>query len=451
VSAMPAALWERLTESHRLAEFLPDAEGVIERRHSPVAGLLIVVVALIFVGVLVWSAATEVEQVVRAPGQVEPAGRVKIINHQDGGRIAEIHVVEGQEVVGGTPLVSFDPEEAEARLVELTGRWQLRGAEVARFEAEAGGGELAVDPEIAAARADLVAEQQALLVSRREAHQSRIAVLTQTIERQGGEVRTAAAELQRLRAGHGLLKEQLDGVRVLAEKGLYPRLRLVAVERQLSDLNGDIHKAVAHHEAAEAALAEARNRLEGLEREQRSIVLAELATARSERDQLAEARRRQAAMLRNLVVRAPVAGIVQDIAVTSPGQSVGSNQPIMRLVPTGGALVVEARVHNQDIGYVRVGQPVKVKVHAYDFLRFGALSGAVEQIDADAVVDPKSGALSYGIVVRTDGAELAEGIARVKVVPGMAVDVDLLVGERTILSFLTDRIFHLRAAAFREG
>jgi hypothetical protein len=90
-------LWERFAGSHRLAEFLPDAEGVIERRHSPVAGLLIVVVAMTFGGAVAWSALTEVEQVVRADGQVEPAGRVKVINHPDGGRVAEINVVEGQQ------------------------------------------------------------------------------------------------------------------------------------------------------------------------------------------------------------------------------------------------------------------------------------------------------------------------------------------------------------------
>ena len=176
-----------------------------------------------------------------------------------------------------------------------------------------------------------------------------------------------------------------------------------------SDLAGDIQKGGARREAAEAALAEAQSRHQALERERRSTVLAELAAARAERDQLGEAHRRQATTLRNLVVRAPVDGIVQDIAITSAGQSVGSNQPLMKLVPTGGGLVVEAKVQNQDIGYVRVGQPVKVKVHAYDFLRYGTLAGKIEQIDADAVVDPKTGALTYGIMVRTESAELAHG------------------------------------------
>jgi HlyD family type I secretion membrane fusion protein len=443
--------WERFASSHRLAEFLPDAEGVIERRHSPVAGLLIVVVALTFCGLVAWSALTEVEQVVIAAGQVEPAGRVKVINHPDGGRIAGIDVVEGQQVAAGAPLVRFDGEEMHAKLVELTGRWQLRSIEAARLVAEIEGGELTVEPELAQARPDLVAEQQALLASRRDAHLSRSEALVQTIERRAKEVQSMTAEVQRLRASHALVKEQLDAVRGLADKGLYPRLRVVTIERELSDLAGDIQKASAGREAAEAALAEAQSRHQALEREQRSTVLAELAAARSERDQLAEAYRRQATTSRNLVVRAPVAGIVQDIAITGPGQSVGSNEPLMKLVPTGGGLVVEARVQNRDIGYVRVGQPVKVKVHAYDFLRYGSLAGQIEQIDADAVVDPKTGALTYGIMVRTETAELALEQTKVEVVPGMAVDVDLLVGERTVLSYLTDRIFRLREAAFREG
>jgi HlyD family type I secretion membrane fusion protein len=442
--------WERFAEGHRLAEFLPDAEGVVERRHSPVAGLLIVVVALVFGGALAWSALTEVEQVVRAAGQVEPADRVKMINHPDGGRIATIHVVEGQQVRAGAPLLSFDAEQVHARLAELTARWQIRSIETARLLAEAKGDDMVVDPDLGGIRPDLVAEQQALLLSRREAHQSRVAALAQNVEQRKKDLQGAAAELDRVRASHALLNEQLEAVKGLADKGLYPRLRVVSLERQLSDLAGDIHKARAQLEAAEAALAEAGSRHDALEREQRASVLAELAAARTERDQLSEAHRRQAATLRDLVVRAPVDGIVQDIAA-SPGQSVGSNDPLMKLVPTGGALVVEARVQNRDIGYVRVGQPVEVKVHAYDFLRHGTLAGQIEQIDADAVVDPRTGALTYGVLVRTAGDELVRDGVAVKVVPGMAVDVDLLVGERTILSYLTDRIFHLGEAAFREG
>jgi membrane fusion protein, adhesin transport system len=242
----------------------------------------------------------------------------------------------------------------------------------------------------------------------------------------------------------------VQAVRTLAEKGLYPRLRLVALERELSDVVGDAKKAEARLAAAQAALAEAESRRRSLEREQQSAVLTELAAAEAERDRLAEARNRAQTQLRNRVVRAPVDGIVQELAA-APGQSVGSNQPLMKLVPTGGGLVIEARVDNQDVGYVRVGQLATVKVRAFDFLRYGTLEGRIERIAADATADPESGTYPYRIVVRTDRAELGTGENRLAVAPGMVVDVDLLVGERTILSYLTDRILRLREDAFREG
>lgn len=435
----------------RFAEFLPDAKGVVERGHSPVAGLLILIIAGVFGSLLGWAALTEIEQVVQANGEVEPAGRVKIVNHPDGGRIAEVHVVEGQRVAAGEPLVTFDPELIRTQLAELTGRLEVKSAEAARLEAEAGGRDLVVDPELAAARPGLVAEQQTLLESRRQAYASRAEGLAHEIAKRRNELASIAAELVRLNAAQALASQQLEAVRGLADKGLYPRLRLVAVERELSDLVGDVHKTEAQHAAARAALAEATSQHDGLERDWRSSLLAELSAATAERDRLAEAQKRQAATLRNLVVRAPVDGIVQDLSVTTPGQSVGSNQPLMKVVPTGGGLVIEARVANRDIGQLRLGQPAKIKVQAYDFLRYGTLAGAIERIAADATVDPKTGALTYGITVRTDGAELGTGEDRFSVVPGMAVEVDLLTGQRTVLSYLTDRIFRLKATAFREG
>ncbi len=439
------------SDGHRYADFLPDAEGLVERRHSPAAGLLILALAGVFGGLVAWAALTEVEQVVRAEGQVEPAGRVKVVNHPDGGRIAAIHVADGDAIAAGAPLVTFDGELAQAELAELTGRWQVKAAEAARLRAEASGAEPAFDAALLQQRPELVRQQRELLETRRAAHASRAETLQQTVERRASELASLAAELKSFRSSQGLVGKEVTAVRSLAEKGLYPRLRLVALERELSDVVGETRKAEADLAAAEAALAEAESRQRALEREQRATVLAELAAAEAERDRLAEARRRAEALLRNMVVRAPVDGIVQELAVTTPGQSVGSNQPIMKLVPTGGGLVIDARVDNQDVGYIRVGQGARVKVRAFDFLRYGTLAGRVERIAADATVDPESHTYPYRIIVRTEAAALGEGEHRLAVVPGMVVDIDLLAGERTILSYLTDRILRLREDAFRDG
>jgi multidrug efflux pump subunit AcrA (membrane-fusion protein) len=112
--------------------------------------------------------------------------------------------------------------------------------------------------------------------------------------------------------------------------------------------------------------------------------------------------------------------------------------------------VVEAKVGNQDVGRLRPGRPATVKVRAFDYLRYGTLDGTLQKIAADATPDPRTGELTYAVTVVTGRAHLGPGPDEFAVAPGMLVDVDLKVGQRTILSYLTDRILRLREA-FREG
>lgn len=430
-------------EADRARELLAD-------RSSLLAGALITTVAGLFMALLGWLAWAQVDEVVHAAGAVEPAGRVKIVNHPRGGRVAQIHVREGDLVAAGAPLVTLDGEVARSERSELLGRLQLRTFEVARLEAEAADSAMRVDPALEAARPDLAAAQRALLQARAAAQQSRRETLEGAVQTRRGELRTAAAEVGRLRNSLTLLTQQRDAVRALAERGLYPTLKLVAVERQYSDDAGELTKAEAGLESAQSALAEAQSRLEGLATERRSEVLAELAAATAERDRLGEQLRAQDAILGALVVAAPSAGIVQEIVVTAAGQAVAPHETLMKLVPQSEGLVVEAKVANRDIGRLHAGMSATVKVRAFDYLRYGSLDGVVQKVAADATPDPRTGDLAYGVTVVTARSHFGARAGEFDVVPGMAVDVELKVGERTILSYLTDRIFRAKEA-FREG
>ncbi len=435
----------------QFAEFLPDTEGIIACRHSPAAGRLIIAIALMVGFALLWSGITEVEQVVRADGQVEPAGKVKIVNHPVGGRVADVLVGEGEWVLAGQPLLAFDSELARAELDDLIARWQAKAAEAARLRAEAMNSSLVFDSGLPETRPDLIIQQSDLLKAREQSRGTRRRGLSQAIERFGHEVESLQADLGRLQNSENMLGQQVGAVRNLTEQGLYPRLQLIAAERQLGDIAGDVRKTAARLASARAALAEAKSQRESFELEWRSLALAQLAEVEAERDRLAEARKRQETTLRNLVVRAPADGIIQDLAVTGAGQSVGSNQPLMKLVPTGNGLVIRAMVENRDIGYIELGQSAKIKVRAFDFLRYGSLDGEIVRIAADATADRQDGALRYGITLKTEQSELTDGEEWHSVVPGMKVDVDLFVRKRTILSYLTDRIFRIPDQVFREG
>jgi HlyD family type I secretion membrane fusion protein len=434
------------------ADFLPDANALIERRSSPLAGVLIASIAVLVAATLAWLAWAEVEEVVRAQGRIEPAGRVKLVNHPQGGRVSIVHVRDGERVAAGTPLITFDPAVGEGEHAELLGRWQARAAETARLEAEAAGRTvLGLAPEIVAARPDLAEAQTRLLKARAAAQASRHEELTRAVLTRRNELRTVAAEEQRIKNSLVLFRQQLDAVKELADRGLYPRLRLVAVEREVGDTQGELKKTQASIAAAQSALAEGQSRLDGLDREWHSEVLAELAQSTAERDRMREQLRSQQTRLGNMVVRAPVAGYVDSLMLTGPGQAVGPNDMLMKLVPADEGLQIEARVANEDIGRIREGMPAVVKVRAYDYLRYGSLEGTVQKIAADASPERETGALRYTVTVVTDRQRLGAVAGSQELAPGMMVDVELEVGARTIMSYLTDRLIKLHDGAFKEG
>jgi membrane fusion protein, adhesin transport system len=434
------------------AELLPgDIRAMLERRRSPVAGLLIGTIALLLTASLAWTAWARIDEVVKAQGQVEPVDRVKLINHPRGGRVATLEVGEGERVEAGQVLLTFAPEVDAKQLAELRGRWQARLVEVAVLKAEVEDTSLAPPAELLAHRPDLVVQAEERLAARRQARDEQRATLRRNVEGHQAALRTAEAEVVRLENGSQLLAQQFASVRELTDRGLYPRLKMVEMERQISDLQGELAKARALVVSARAALGESESRQKAFDSDWRRGLLEELSSALAERDQLVEKLGAQDAVMAELVLTAPVDGIVQELKPAAAGQSIAPNEAIMKLVPMGDGLVIKALVANPDIGRVTSGMAATVKVRAYDFARFGAIEGVVTRVSADAISETEPDKLpSFAVEVMTLRDHLGDDGA-LPVLPGMVVDVELRVGERSILSYLTDTLITVRDRAFKEG
>jgi len=109
-----------------------------------------------------------------------------------------------------------------------------------------------------------------------------------------------------------------------------------------------------------------------------------------------------------------------------------------------------AGISNDDIGHISIGQKATVKLQTYDFVRFGALEGAVEQIAADAVMDRETGQMLFNVTIRTERSYLGATPSDQPVHLGMQAIVDLHIGKRSILSYLTDRLDRTTQSALRE-
>lgn len=434
----------------RYSDFLPEAQAIAAREASPIARALIFVIALLFALALSWAWLSEVEQVATAPAVVRPAGKVKIVNHPEGGRIAAIHVREGETVAEGQQLIQFDRGAVLEEIARRAAEWLALTGEAARLKAESNEGALDFPAELATARPDIVRTQTRLFDTRRRALIARRSVADKVIEQRDREAGGMAARLEQLEKSLGILRQQEAAVAELAGKGYFPRLRHLSIKRQISELEGQISETKEGAMAAFSALAEAHSRRRSVDEEWHSETLGRLTEIRREANNARSALVQEQSRLRNLVLYASTAGVVQNLAVTTPGQSVAANEALLNIVPSQGQLIIEAKVSNDDIGYVRVGQTATIKVQTYDFIRFGTLNGVVQHVAADATEDKKTGQRTFSVLVKADRTWLSDGNRKLPVNPGMQVSVDLRMGERSILSYLTDRISRTTQSAFRE-
>ena len=439
--------WVRRAE---FVDFLPQGQGIAEREAAPLARLLIFVIGLAFCAMLAWAALGRVDQVATAPGVVRPAGKVKIVNHADGGRVAAIHVSEGEKVRAGRVLIDLDPDFLKEEVAKLEREWDAFSARATRLEAEARGATPEYSSTLETKRPDLVMMQRQIHDARRQSLAARRDAADQVIERRAREAGASAAREKQLTRGFGILRQQEAALSDLADKGYFPRLRYLSILRQVSDLKGDIAETMEVARGARSALAEARTLRMSIDKEWQSETLKELASVQRERDQAKHSLAQAESRFRNLSVRAPIDGIVQNISITAPGQAIRANEPLLSIVPTSAQLIVETQVSNDDIGYISIGQKATVKVQTYDFVRFGALDGIVEQIAADAVMDRATGQMMFNVSVRTDRSHLGPRPVDQPVNPGMQAIVDLHIGKRSILSYLTDRLDRTTQNAFRE-
>jgi len=451
--ALESRGFARAVAPARYADFLPDAQAIAAREHSPFARILLVAIAFFTVLALVWAALASVDKVATAPGRVRPDSQVKIINHAEGGRIQEIFVTEGQRVTAGAPLVSFDPEFLDEEVSRLREEWMTFAAQAARLEAESINSDTVVFPEnLQDANPTLLNSQRSLFQSRRASFLSRQNGAEESVIRFSREADALRDRISSLEETVEIRADQEDATRQATERGYYSRLRYLTIKNELVEAQGQLTTRREDLAAKEAQKAEAEKRREQVDDDYHSEVLELLVQTRQQRDSLARELSQSETRKSRLVLTSPVDGIVQNLTVTSSGQAVNDNEPLMNVIPTGDKLIIEARVSNNDIGFIELGQEAEIRVNTYDFVKFGTLKGKVTQIAGDASEDPGTEAsnFNYVVLVRTDRTHLGPEPTDQPVLPGMQVTADFKLGTRTILSFLTDRVSQTAQTALRE-
>ncbi len=237
--------------------------------------------------------------------------------------------------------------------------------------------------------------------------------------------------------------------RSLYEQGLNSKVLFLNIQRELNEAQGNLSGVVAEQARARETIAEAKLRLNELEKSQREESITELGRLGGEIAQAREALRKLRDRVARLEIVAPTRGYIKGLQFTTIGGVIAPAQVVMELVPIDDVLIAETRISTEDIGHVHLGQPVTVKVSAFDFIRYGGIQGELVSISASTFVD-EDGRPYYKGKVALEADAVGEGASAQKIIPGMTVQADIQTGERTLLQYLLKPVYVSLDQAFSE-
>ena len=406
-------------------------------------------IAAFFIVMFVWIAVAEVDTVTRADGRVIPSAKLQVIQNLEGGIVAEILVKQGQVVQAGDSLVALSSLQHEG---DMKSRYQqLLGLEAraARLVALANGRQPQFPQSVVDTAPDLMAVEMATFLSKTLEQESQLAVLSAQMDQKARELDEAQIALISTRKSLEMAREERTTVARLVERGLEPRLELLRIERAYSEQEGRADISVVTIERLRSANKELAARKDAMVRQMRSEALNELNRTMAELAAIKEGMPALADKVARTHIKSPMNGIVNRVFVNTVGGIVRPGDPIVDVVPSDDQLVVDAMVTPKDIGFVKIGQPARVKVTAYDYSIFGALDGTVKSISADAVPNEKGEAF-FQVRIETKTRAIEAIDKKLPIMPGMQAQIDIITGKKTILKFLSKPIVAVQENAFRE-
>jgi hemolysin D len=436
-------------------QFAPDILRIQRTPPRPLPRMVLRVALALFASAVLWAFYGRLDIVAVAQGKLVPQSALKIVQPAEAGIVTHILVREGQQVREGEILMRMDPTIATADMASLRTELQQKALAVRRIDAELTGREFSVragDP------AALFAEARAQYLANLRAQQAAVEHERSTGERFRQEMLVARETSDKMKQTLPHYRSQDEAFRKLEREGYAGRLIADDKARERIEREQDFRtqEHVVAREQANIALSD--KRVAQLETDYLRRLRVERAEVSDRVQRLEQEIAKQGHRTALLELRAPQDGRVKDLATHTVGTVTQPGTILMTVVPVDESLLAEVWLSNEDVGFVRAGQDVKVKLAAFQFQKYGMLNARVERIAADATDrqeagtdQGKSGApLAYRTSLLLERQVLEVDRASYRLVPGMQVAAEIKLGERTVMEYLLSPVQKAFHEAARE-
>lgn len=430
-------------------EFLPDYLEVLERPPSKVARFFALTIVGICGLVLAWAILFELDVIASAPGKIVVNQRTKTVQAQDQGEVARILVRNGQRVSVGDVLIELNPVTAQAEVERIGSQKMLSALEVARLTALLGSDPPAqfmpginMDPnKVRQAREYLMSD-----------HAERLDRLRALASRLSENKSKRAAAHRSIEETEGLLdnaRRRYEMRRQLSEKDLISKAQFLETEREYLERDRELSQQRSSLDLLTTEEETLRSEGARQESDWRRTVMARLSDERRKLLDLEQEFIKANEQSRRQTITAPENGVVQQLTVTTLGSVVKPGQDVLVIVPALDELEADVTLFNKDVGFVRSGQTVEVKVDSFPYTKFGTIRGEVVNVSLDAVQDEKLG-LVYPTKLKLKSQSIVVEGNSIRLSAGMAVTAEVNTGTRRVIDYVLSPIQAYASEALRE-
>ncbi|MEJ0038726.1 MAG: HlyD family type I secretion periplasmic adaptor subunit [Gammaproteobacteria bacterium] len=419
--------------------------------------LMLWVIVSLFVTLLVWSAVAQLDIVAVAEGRLVPQTLVKIVQPAEAGVLREIRVTEGQRVRKGQVLVRLDPTLAAADRGVAASQLQLKQLQLRRIEAQLSSSLLTERP---GDDARLLAQVRLEGTAREGAFREQLAAEEATRSRMQSDLAGAREVFTKLEVTLPAFQRAAEAYTKLASEKLVGSLEAEDRARIALEKAQELRAQRETVSSLEAALTSQAHRTQQVRGTYASSLQSERSQLLAEVAQLDADLRKQGYREGLMELRAPEDGIVKELATTTLGAVVQPGTVLLSVVPQEEPLAAEIYIRNDDVGFVREGQPVRLKLAAYTFTKYGLVEGTVETISADAYSNAQTsrGTNDHGTTsdapfkarVRLQTQSLTANGETLSLVAGMQVQAEIRQGTRSVLEYLVSPVQRVSAQAGLE-
>lgn len=404
----------------------------------------------IFIAFFIWGMVGTLDIVSMTDGEVIPSSKVKTIQHLEGGIVRKIDVREGQVVKKGQALVHLEQIISGADLSELQVRTNSLIIRIARLEAEASEADAPIFPdELSQKFPVIVAQEMDQFRVRTSDLKNRLNTQNEAIAQKDETIRQMKARLSNMRASLKLHQEKVTISEQLLKDELTNRYMHLDLLTKLNELKGSISETRSSLSSANSAFKEAQAQHQQIKTSALNEVQNDLNDSRGNLRELNQRLIKFKDSVSRTVVRATVDGTIKTLYVVTEGGVIRPGDPVVDLVPQGDRLVIESQLPTGDIGYVRVGQAVSIKLASSDAAHFKVIKGTVKAISPDTILTPE-GMPFYKVRIDAEQGYFDGGTIRYQLYPGMRVIANITTGRRSVFAYIFGPVFSSFDSALQE-